>query len=367
MRVILLVLDGFPVSAITPRLTPELWSLGENGGHAPDGGRCELPSSTYPSHATLITGRMPQHHHVWSSLASNPQTGVVPGWAGDMYVTIPTLFDQCHKGKIKCAAIIGDNKLYSIIRSDAADYSWPQNGIIPTGIPTDAYGYPTNKAVFPYLYKAVRNKSFSFIFAQLNESDTIEHLYGPNSLEARIFYRETDGLMGELIYALKEDWSSTVLIVLSDHGMETLLSKTPIDLRTNNLLRELVKDFVDEDGCCLVLLHPGVELEQLKPIITNLPGVKGWRNSGSEFFILEAELGHVFGTLQAIQNRGIHGGLGSAHLVTIVGGGHPMVRTIAEAIRSHPPHLADWAPTIASLLSFPFHLTDGQNLISPRE
>lgn len=36
--------------------------------------------------------------------------------------------------------------------------------------------------------------------------------------------------------------------------------------------------------------------------------------------------------------------------LTVVGGGHPAVPAIARAVRDQPPHLADWAPTIAALL-----------------
>ena len=55
-KIVILAFDGFPLTAFGLPLTPNMWRLGEEGGFAPDGGRTGLPSTTYPSFATLLTG-----------------------------------------------------------------------------------------------------------------------------------------------------------------------------------------------------------------------------------------------------------------------------------------------------------------------
>ena len=62
--------------------------------------------------------------------------------------------------------------------------------------------------------------------------------------------------------------------------------------------------------------------------------------------------------------RGVHGGPGSTATLALVAGGHPAVARIARAIAAQPPHLAEWAPTIAALLSVPLPSAEGRNLLT---
>ena len=52
-----------------------------------------MPSATYTCHGTLLTGRLPEGHRVWSGLAADPRPGVVPGWAGEVRVTTVEIVD----------------------------------------------------------------------------------------------------------------------------------------------------------------------------------------------------------------------------------------------------------------------------------
>ena len=363
MRINLLVLDGFPIDKINEAITPNLWSLGKKGGRASNGGLCELPSSTYPSHATILTGRLPQYHEVWSGLASNPRPGVVPGWAGLKNIKIPTILDRCVENNTRCAAIVSDYKLYPILRSDVAHHSWPVNGIIPPGTPRDPFGYPTNDSVRSNLLAAVQDKSFSFVFGHLNETDTIGHINGPDHKSSIDSYKFADKIVGEVVDVLAEDWENTILIVLADHGMEALTRSEPINLTMDERLRDYQLEIVEEGGCALVHRNHEFDQDKLVSILMDNPGVVSCFAASAELLVLGAQPGLIFGTTLRQAGIGIHGGIGTAAVVTIVGGGNSFVPVLASAIQQYPPHLADWAPTVASLLGISFPENDGKNLV----
>jgi len=50
-------------------------------------------------------------------------------------------------------------------------------------------------------------------------------------------------------------------------------------------------------------------------------------------------------------------------LLALVGGGHSAVRRIAARLDRTRPHLADWTPTIGSILGVTVRRADGVNLL----
>ena len=60
----LAILDAFPHDLVDEELTPVLWSLAGEGGWARHGGRAVLAASTYPNHATFVTGALPAEHGI---------------------------------------------------------------------------------------------------------------------------------------------------------------------------------------------------------------------------------------------------------------------------------------------------------------
>jgi hypothetical protein len=69
-----------------------------------------------------------------------------------------------------------------------------------------------------------------------------------------------------------------------------------------------------------------------------------------------------FATGPAKHVRGAHGGPSTTRNVAVISGGHPIVSLIAERIAATPPHLADWAPTIAAVLGVDLPEAEGQDL-----
>lgn len=289
----------------------------------------------------------------------------VPGWAGESRVTgVPTLFDRCHLAGLRTAAVCGDQYLWSILNADVADVSWPPLGVLPDGTIRDAFGYATNAASHPHVLSAVGDSNLDFVFAHYNEPDTMGHLYGPDSPESRACYATTDSLVGEVVDALAADWHRLVLIILSDHGME-LVPDARIDLLWYAEVWDIACDAINEGGCALIRLRADIDPGDAGTILVGIPGVARVHPGTGDNLLVEAVPGIAFGSKASLKYlKGGHGGATTSRTLAIVAGGHPSVAKIAAAIASRPPHLVDWAPTIATVLDCEQTMAEGRNLMA---
>jgi len=319
---------------------------------------------TYVSHATLATGTMPATHGVTSNRAAAPVQGVVPGWAGQVQVRVPTLFDILRDAGVRSSAVCGDQYLVKIMGATAANSVWPPGGVIPEGAKTCPSGYALNEEVRRPLLDAAADNALPFLFAHLNECDTWAHSFGPDHPRAVESYVATDALVGEVGAAAHPDWDRLVLIVVSDHGMERVSGETPIDLLASDDVRDVVADAVNEGGVAQALIRDGVTVAQAGDALLRVPGVVAWQESRPGVLLVEGEPGAVFSAGATKHLRGVHGGAGTTATTAIVAGGHPTVPRVAAAIGERPPHLVDWAPTVAALLGAPFPTAEGRNLIA---
>lgn len=367
--VVIVSLDSVQHDRISPELTPTLVTMIEEGGWAPNGGRCQLPSVTYPSHATLLTGRLPYAHGVCTGVAGKAHPGVAPGWAGEARVTgVRTLFDYCRAAGLRTAAIFGDHYLWSILNAGVADCSWPPSGCLPVRTARDPFGYATNAATHAHVLAAIHDSGHDFIFAHYNETDAVGHLHGPDSPESRACYSATDALVGELVAALRPQWRRVILLALSDHGMERH-PDTRVNLLSDRAVRGIAAETIEEAGCALVRLHDDVDPDEAAVLLASLPGIARVHRGPGSALLLEAHPGVAFGPPSASrQIVGSHGGPTTSQTLAIVAGGHPAVPAIAASIGRRPPHLADWTPTIAGVFGLSIDETDGRDLtmVSPR-
>lgn len=366
-RVVLLSLDGFNHGALSRALTPRLWALRERGGWAPEGGRCDLPSVTYVSHATLATGVYPRTHGLTSNLAAAPRPGVVPGWAGESRVRTPTLFKALHEAGLRSAAICGDQHLVGIMGAGSAAVVWPANGVLPDETRTCPSGYATNDAVREPLLSAIADRDLPFVFGHLNETDTWGHRLGPDHPDTRQAYSAADALVGEVSDHLEEDWHRLVLIVLSDHGMEPVLQERPIDLLAHPAVRAAFADVVADGGSALARVRDGVSVVAAGSTLWDVAGISAWCELRPGVLLIAGDPGVRFVSGPSKHVRGVHGGPGATSTLALVAGGHPAARRIAATIAAYPPHLADWAPTIAALLGISFPSAEGRSLLTDGE
>ncbi len=356
-RVILLGLDGFPASRVSPEITPYLWQLGESGGRAAYGVTA-LPSSTYPGFASLLTGRLPRGHGVRTTAALVYSD--LPAWAGSWrQVHVPTLFDACRAAGLASAAIQGDHLMHGLLKTEAANLIWPPEGTVPPGTPLDDHGYPTNAAVRPHLLAALADGSLDFVFGHLNEADTVGHDLGPDSEPARACYRATDAVIGGLLDAVV-GWERTLVVVVSDHDMEPRTTRKPIRLQAAT--EPLIDAVIADGGAALAHVRPGTDQTAAVAAIGAVEGVAVCVDGDADFLIAGARPGFIFDA-PYLPPGGYHGGPSTARTVAVVGGGHPAARQIGRSIEARAPHLADWAPTIAWLLGLSLPSVDGHDLL----
>ncbi len=355
-RVLILGLDGFPPGAINAADAPALWGLAAAGGRAVDGGIADLPSTTYPGFASLLTGRRggrtgntPGH----GVLTTSSDGKAVSGWEGRRSVRMPTLLHVAQEAGLAAGAILGDNNLHRVLA--LGDLTrWPRSGRVPGGTLVDAHGYPTNQAAREPLLRTVATGDWRVLFAHLNEVDTLGHDHGPDDPRTLAGRRATDTLVGELLDALRPDWGRTLVMVASDHGMEAVSPLPAIDPAAVAGLGKHLDGWIGDGGAAWVRVKRAAERDIIGSILGQLDGIALVEPRGERKLLLAAQPGREFAGER--QTGGVHGAVSTARTLAIVGGGLDAVAVIAASIAARPPHLADWAPAAAAVLGLGFGL-----------
>ena len=340
MSVLFLVLDGMPVRHVGPRHTPALARLARDGGWAPAGGCAVLPTSTYPNHASFVTGTDPHTHGVHGNHVVD-HTGVRDAAAVGARGT--TLFDDCRAAGRSSAAVLGDHNLVGVMHADRADTHWPPDGVLLPDISLDALGYAADDEVLARL-RPVLAVAPDLVVAHLNQPDTVEHLHGPDSDVAFAQYRATDAVLAEILDALAPRWPDWAVVVVSDHDQETVTVAQPVDLHAAARAAGVDVTVVDEGASALVR---GVDpdprwLEAVK-------GVAGHQPFSAELRYVWAAPGRWFGN-RPLPLRGVHGSPRQDAQVAVCGGGHPAVPALAAALGRRRPAATDWRDIVLRLL-----------------
>lgn len=211
------------------------------------------PSVTYPSHTTIVTGRSPAEHGIYSNVSVRVPGKKLAEWfwyAKD--IKAPTLWDEARQAHLTSAAVS-----WPVTVGAAVDWNVPEIwdpgkgegldmqflaqhstpglvqeaaqalGPMPTGTDNDAIR--THLAA--YLLKKHRP---NLMLVHLANLDHEEHEHGPASPQAAKALEESDVYIGELLKGLQEAGmaDSTMVFIISDHGF------LPIDhdIRPNVLL-----------------------------------------------------------------------------------------------------------------------------------
>lgn len=342
-RVILLSLDGFPARRVSARLTPNLERLARSGVWAREGGRTGLPSSTYPSHASLLTG------------ATLPEHGVVPARREDgeivppseRRVARPSILDRAAAAGLQVAAAVGDPKLVGVLGLGAHPV-WPPVPQLPADLEPCEHGYIRDRDTLPHLLAAVASEA-ALVFGHLNEADTAGHVHGPDSEAAAETYRAVDRAVGEILAVLRDRWSETLLLVVSDHDMEEAAPAPPIELRdaaTGDAANGVVRDVLADGGAAWAWVDGDsrAACERLETV----HGVARTTVVEEGLILVAAAPGRRFAP--TLDEPGFHGGVGSQRTLAIAGGGHPGLERVRAAVRAGAPPLHGWAAAIASAL-----------------
>ena len=344
VKVLFVVLDGLSPRHVDGKTMPVLASLAHDGGWCRSGGVGVLPSSTYPNHATFVTGVAPSVHGLVANEIPG-DNGPVPSW--ELGPRVPTLFEATSAAGRPSAAVFGDHHLVGATGADRATFIWPR-GAHTDAVARDILGYAKDGETAAVVVDAC-DQGAELVVAQLNESDTAAHLFGPDSVQAIGQYGRSDSDLRTIVEPLRDRWDEWAVIIVSDHSQETVTEPEPIDL--HGPARRLgLEGVILDDGAAAVA---GGSLARRTEWMTAVPGVEGIQRIDGSTVLVWAAPGRYFSS-QEVPVRGVHGGPRTTPQVAVVTGGHPAAATLADRISRNRPSSLSWAPTVAQLLGLSF-------------
>jgi predicted AlkP superfamily pyrophosphatase or phosphodiesterase len=216
---------------------PHLRRILKEGAHA-TGVRGVLPTVTYPSHTTILTGVWPVKHKIYSNVVFDPLDLNLAGWmwyAQD--IAVPTLWQAASKAGL----VVGSVSWPVSVAAADINYNVPEYwraskfpgedlkllraistpGLIAE-IEKQAGPYVTDlddaangdRQRTRYAVAILKTKHAQFMTVHLASLDHLEHGFGPFSPEANATLEQIDQQVGEL----EDAAPGATVCVLSDHG-----------------------------------------------------------------------------------------------------------------------------------------------------
>lgn len=217
-----------------------------------------LPTVTYPSHATLLTGVSPSKHGIIGNTSFDPIQVNQGGWywyASDYKV--PTLWDAAAKAGMTTANVHWPVS----VKADAIKWNIPQ--IWRTGHSDDAklikalatpglvesleaklgeYAPGIDESIAGdetrgrFAVELIGRHKPQFITVYLTALDHEQHEKGPDTSEAHAVLKRIDTVVGQLVAAQMKAHPDSIIAVASDHGF------SKVDTEIN-----LYRAFIDAD------------------------------------------------------------------------------------------------------------------------
>jgi predicted AlkP superfamily pyrophosphatase or phosphodiesterase len=222
-RVIMISIDGLmPVSYKDPALpAPNLRALAQNGVWA-EGVIGVLPTVTFPSHTTLITGVEPALHGVFDNRIFDPENRSDGAWyyyARD--ITAPTLPTVVHARGMRAAAVtwpvtVGMDIDYLVpeyLRSNHPEGLTLLRALSTPRTLLDAVemsrgkplGWPQDDRDRTDITKYIlQTYDPHLLLLHLIELDGTQHDFGPGTPEARATLARLDAMVGEIVAQVKQ-------------------------------------------------------------------------------------------------------------------------------------------------------------------
>ena len=218
---------------------PHLLEMLREGAHA-SGVRGVLPTVTYPSHTTILTGVWPARHGIYLNTTFDPFDRNLGGWywySEDIHA--PTLWEAAAHSGLKVGSVswpvsVGAVGVRYLIpeywRASTGDDLKLLRALSSPGLLTQL-----QKQLGPYVmgleqalagdrqrtrYAAaiLREKRPEFMTVHLAALDHFEHLTGPFSPESNAALEQIDGMVGDLESAMRASYPRAAVCVVSDHG-----------------------------------------------------------------------------------------------------------------------------------------------------
>lgn len=268
---------------------PHLLALMSGGAYA-TGVRGVLPTVTYPSHTTLLTGVWPAQHGIFSNTTFDPLGKNLAGWywySEDNHA--PTLWKAAADAGLKVGSVswpvsVGASGIDFLIpeywRASTDDDLKLERALSTPGLLSRLEkklgpyiidlerAIPGDRQRTRYGVAILKENKPDFFTIHLAALDHLEHLTSPFSKESNEVLEEIDGMVGEIADAMRVSHPNAVICVVSDHGF------TRIDHQLH-----LLSAFVDAG---LVTLDP----KAATPKVLAWKAIP-WNNSGSAAIVLK--------------------------------------------------------------------------------
>jgi len=247
-RLVLLSVDGLrPDIYRSPESChrfPNLAAL-EKAGASAEAVETIYPSTTYPAHATIVTGLPPRAHGIYSHLASLDPTEKARPWCWFAPVLkAPTLWDLARASHRRTAALS-----WPVSAGAAIDHNIPEIWNPAVADPHRDFETPARhatpglfgdvaKLLMPIMDKAdpdqLRGEAAIYLWNHFQPDlllvhfvwyDSKSHTFGPASPQALTALESADQAIGKIRDAISSD-PATTLVVLSDHGFAPVEKET---------------------------------------------------------------------------------------------------------------------------------------------
>jgi predicted AlkP superfamily pyrophosphatase or phosphodiesterase len=219
---------------------PNLRRILREGAHA-SGVRGVLPTVTYSSHTTLITGVWPARHHIYSNVVFDPLGKNMEGWYWySEDIAVPTIWEVAAKSGVPVGSVgwpvsVGAPGVRCLIpefwRTQKTEDDFKLLRAVSTPgllaeIEAKAGPYvidpeiaiPGDIARTLYACAILREKRTRLTTVHLVSLDHIEHATGPFSPQANEAVEQLDARVGELQAAARASFPDVVTCIVSDHG-----------------------------------------------------------------------------------------------------------------------------------------------------
>jgi len=218
---------------------PNLRGILAQGTHA-SGVRGVLPTVTYPSHTTILTGVWPVKHGIANNLTFDPAGTNFEGWYWySEDIRALTLWEAAAKagyrvGSVSWPVSVGAPGVTDLIpeywRAATPDDLKLMHAISTPGLLTEFEGrlgpyvtdledaIPSDWSRTRYAEAIIAHRHPRLMTVHLAALDEVEHQTGPFSAEANRTLEETDTMVGTLNAAMRREYPGAAICIVSDHG-----------------------------------------------------------------------------------------------------------------------------------------------------
>jgi len=216
--VVLVSLDGFRYDYARKYGAKNLLAMAKRGASAPDGMIPSYPSVTFPNHTSIATGLYPEHHGIVANSFYDPER--------------KENYDFSNPKSDTDGSWYGGTPLWVLAEKQgmrAACFFWPGSEAEIQGKRPSYYlayddKFPDEKRVeqiMAWLWLPPQQRPH-LITLYYSNTDHAGHAYGPEAAETAEAVGHVDEMIGKLAEGIAATGLNVDLIVVADHGMETV-------------------------------------------------------------------------------------------------------------------------------------------------